>query len=89
MKPQAAPVSDFSRSKVNYHKILFSSDMGPDIDPIQAITIVFIEPPNHETHTSRLRNKTRFFTPLSCDIEPNISFPVSDFSISKVTHQKI
>ena len=30
-----------------------------------------------------------FFTPLSCDLEPDISFPVSDFSISKVTHQNI
>ena len=86
IQPQAVPVSDFYISKVTYHNFLVSYDLGPDLDPVKAITWVFIKPSNHEPHTSRLRTQTRFFTPLSCDIEPGISLPFYDFYISKVTH---
>ena len=89
MQPQAVPVFDSSLSKVTHQKILVSSDLGIDLDHVQEITRVFIEPSNHEPHISRLQNQTRLFTPLSCDLEPDISLPVSDFSISKVTHKKI
>ena len=68
MLSQAVPVSDFSIYKVTYQKILVSSDMGPDPDPVQAIARVFIEHSNHEPHSSHFRNQTRFFTPLSCDL---------------------
>ena len=89
MQPQAVPVHDFSLSEITYQKILVSYDLGPDIDPVQAINRFFIKLSNHEPHTTRHRNQTRFFTPLSCDLEPDISFPVTDLYISKVTHQKI
>ena len=32
---------------------------------------------NHDPHMSRLRNQTRFFTHLSCNIEPDITKPTS------------
>ena len=77
MQPQAVTVSDFSISKVTYQKILVSADLDLDLDPVQEIARVFSEPSNHEPHTSRLRTQTRFFTPLSCDLEPEITKPTS------------
>ena len=76
-QPQAVHVSDFSFSKVIYQKILVSAYLYPDLDPVQAIARVFSEPSNHDPHTSRLRNQTRFFTPFSCDLEPDITNPTS------------
>ena len=35
MQPQEVTVSDFSLSKVAYQKILVSSDMSPDLDPVR------------------------------------------------------
>ena len=64
MQPQAVPVSDLSISKVTSQKIFVSADMDPDLDPVQAIARVF--------------SKTfKFFTPLCCDIEPEITKPTS------------
>ena len=37
MQPQAVPVSYLSLSKVTSQKIFVSSDMAPDIDPVQGI----------------------------------------------------
>ena len=37
MQSQAVPVSDLSLSKVTYKNILASSNLGPDLDPAQAI----------------------------------------------------
>ena len=54
IQTQAVPVSDLSLSKVTYQNILVSSDLGPDLDPFQAITRVFRELSNHDPHTSRL-----------------------------------
>ena len=89
MQPQAVLVSDFYISKVTNQKILVSDDMDIDLDPFQSIAQVFSKPFNPEPHTSRLRTQTRFLTPVSCDLEPDISLPVSDLSISKVNHQNI
>ena len=89
MQPQAVPISYLSISKVTYRNVLVLADLDIDIDYVQEIARVFSEPFNHEPHHSRLWNHTEFFTPLSCDLEPDISFPVSDFSIFKVTHQNV
>ena len=51
--------------------------MYPDLDHVLAIAWVFIKPSNHDPHTSCLWTQTRFVTPLSCDIEPNIIKPTS------------
>ena len=51
--------------------------MDPDLDPVQAITQVFSEPYNHDPHTIRLKTQTQFVTPLSCDLEPDITKPTS------------
>ena len=77
IQPQAVPVSDFYIFKVTYQNILVSADLDPDIDPVQAIARVFSKPSNHEPHTSRLRTQTQFFTPLSCDLEPDTTKPIS------------
>ena len=66
-------VSDLSLYKVTYQKILVSADI--DLDPIQAIAQVFSKPSNREHHTSGFRTQTRFFKPLSCDIEHDITKP--------------
>ena len=58
-------------------KIVVSDDLDPDLDPVQEITWVFSETSNHNLHTSRLRTQTRLVTPLSCDIEPDITKPTS------------
>ena len=55
MKPQAVPVSDLSLSKVTSHKIFISSDLAPDLDPVQGIAQVFSKPSNIDPHTSRLQ----------------------------------
>ena len=60
MQPQAVPVYDLFISKLTYQKILVSSDLGPDLDPVQEIARVFLEPPNHYPHKSLLRTQTRF-----------------------------
>ena len=43
-------------------KIVVSSDLTPDLDPVQAIATVF-------------RETSKFFTPLQCDLEPEINKP--------------
>ena len=77
MQPQAVPVSDISLAKVTTEKIFVSTDLGTDLDPVQAIARVFSETSNHDPHTSHLRTQTRFFTPLSCDLETEITKPTS------------
>ena len=73
MQPQAVPVSDFFLFEVNYQKILVSSDLNPYLDTVQAITRIFSELSNHDPHTSRHRTQNRFFTSLSCDLQPDIT----------------
>ena len=80
MQPQAEPVSDSSiLTKLNSRKIFASSDLATDLssglDYGLAIAPVFHGPSNHDPHISRLRTQTRFFTPLSCDLEPDITKP--------------
>ena len=41
-----------------------------------AIATGFRGPSNHDPHISRLQTQTRLFTPLSCDIEPEITKPI-------------
>ena len=77
MQPQEVPVSDLSLSKVTLHNIFVSSDLAPDLDPFQGITQVFSEPSNLYPQTSRLQTQTRFVTPLSCDLKPDITKPNS------------
>ena len=80
MQPQAVPVSDFSfLTKPTSRKIVVSSDLDPNqsagIDYGGVIAQGFCGPSNHEPHISRLRTQMRFFTPLSCDLEPDITKP--------------
>ena len=77
MQPQEMHVSDLSLSKVTDQNILASSDLVPDIDPVQTIFQVFIKPFNHEPHTSHVLNQMRFFIPLGFDLEPEITTPTS------------
>ena len=64
-------------TKPTSRKIVVSADLAPDLDPVQGITRFFSEPSNIEPHTSRLLTQTRFVTPLSCDLEPDITKPTS------------
>ena len=57
-------VSDLSLSKVTSQKIFVLDDLNPDLDPVQAITRFFSE-------------NSKFFTPLQCDLEPEINKPTS------------
>ena len=80
MQPQAVPVSDFSiLIKPTSRKIFASSDLATDLssglDYGVAIAPGFRGPSNHDPHISRLRTQTWFFTPLSCDLEPDITKP--------------
>ena len=77
MKPQAVTVSDLSLLKVTSQNIFVLANLDPDLDPLQGITRVFSEPSNPEPQTSRIKTQTRFFTPLSCDLEPDITKPTS------------
>ena len=77
MQPQEMPVSYLSLAKVNTENIFVSTDLDPDLDPVQAIARVFSETSNHDPHTSHLRTQTQFFTPLSCDLETEITKPTS------------
>ena len=54
MQPQEVSVSDFSISNFTYQNILVAADLDPDVDPVQAISQVLIEPFNHVLHTSCL-----------------------------------
>ena len=45
-------------------EIVVSSDLDPDLDPVQAIAPVF-------------RETYKFFTPLQCDLEPEVNKPTS------------
>ena len=67
------PTSDFSLCKVTYQKILASSDLGPDLDPVQVIARVFSKLSNNDPHTSGLQTQTRLFTPHSCDLKPGVT----------------
>ena len=73
MQLQAVPVSNLSLSKVTPQNIFVSSDVDPDLDPVQAITWIFNYSPNLDPHTSRLQTQSKFITPLSCDIKPDIT----------------
>ena len=77
MQPQAVPVYDLSLAKVITKNIFVSADLDTDLDPVQAIDRIFNETSNHDPHTSRLRTQMRFFTPLSCDLETEITKPTS------------
>ena len=75
MQPQAESVSDFSiLTKPTFSKILASSDLvtylSASLDSGGAIAEGFRGPSNHDPHIPRLKTQTRFFTPLSCDLEP-------------------
>ena len=61
-------------TKPTSRKIFVSAYLDPDLDPDQTITRVFSKPSNHDPHTSRLQT---FVTPLSCDLEPDITKPTS------------
>ena len=50
--------------KYTSQKILVSDDLNPNLDPVQAITWVFSE-------------TSKYFTPLQCDLEPEINKPTS------------
>ena len=80
MQPQAEPVSDFSiLTKTTSRNILASSDLATDLssglDYGVAVAPGFRGPSNHDPHISLLRTQTRSFTPLSCDLEPDITKP--------------
>ena len=80
MQPQTVPVSDLSSlTKPTSSKIVVSSEMAPDpsagIDSGGVITQGLRGSSNHDPHISRLQTQTRFFTPLSCDLEPEITKP--------------
>ena len=45
-------------------EIVISSDLAPDLDPVQAMAPVFSE-------------TSKFFTPLQCNLEPEINKPTS------------
>ena len=82
MQPQAVPVSDSSiLTKPTSRKIVISSDLAPDssagLDYDGVISQGFRGTSNHDPHISRLWTQTRFFTHLSCDIEPDITKPTS------------
>ena len=51
-------------SDLAYREIVVLSDLAPDLDPVQAIDPVFSE-------------MSEFFTPLQCDLEPEINKPTS------------
>ena len=65
--------------KPTSRKIFASSDLATDLSSGLfygvAIAPGFRGPSNHDPHISRLRTQTRFFTPLSCDLEPDITKP--------------
>ena len=71
------PVSDLSLSKVNSQKIFVSADIDPDLYPFQGTTRFLSKLSNLDPQTSRLQTQTRFFTPLSCVLEPDITKPTS------------
>ena len=80
IQPQADPVSDFSiLTKPTSRNIFGSSDLTTDLsaglDSGRAIAQGFHGPSNHDPHISRLQTQTRFFTPLICDLEPEITKP--------------
>ena len=64
-------------TKPTYSKILVSSDMALDLDTAQGISRFFREPSNPDPNTSRLWTQTRFVTPLSCDLKPETTKPIS------------
>ena len=76
-QPQAVTISDLSISKVNSQEIIVSNDMDTNIDPVHGIAQVFSEPSNLDAQILRLQTQTRFVTPLSCDLEPDITKPTS------------
>ena len=71
------PVSDLSLAKVTTDHNFVSADLDPDLDPAQEIAQVFSETSNHDPHTARLQTQTWFVTPLSCDLETEITNPTS------------
>ena len=68
-------------TKPAFINIVVSSDLDPDpsagLDSGGVIAQGFRRPSNHDPHTSRFRNQTRFVTPLSCDLETEITNPTS------------
>ena len=51
------------------------TDLSSGLDYGVEIAPGFRGTSNHDPHISRLRTQTRFFTPLSCDLEPDITKP--------------
>ena len=66
-------------NKPTSRKIFESSDLATDpsarLDSGGAITQGFCGPSNHDPHIPRLQTQTRLFTPISCDLEPDITKP--------------
>ena len=77
MQSQAVPISDIYISEVNSQNILFSYDLSPDLDLFQGIDRVFNGPSNLDPCTSILQTQIRLVTPLSCDLDPDITKPTS------------
>ena len=80
MQPQEMPVSDFFiLTKPTARKILASSYLATDppsgLDSKGTIAQGFRVPSNNDPHISRLLKQTQLYTPLSCDIEPDITKP--------------
>ena len=63
--------------KPTSRKIFTSSDLATDLssglDSGVAIAPGLRGPSNRDPHISRLQTQTRFFTPLSCNLEPDIT----------------
>ena len=70
-------ISDISLFKVTSQNIFVSYDLAPDLDIFQEINKLFSEPYNIYTQTPHLQTQTRFVTPLSCDLKPDITKPTS------------
>ena len=64
-------------NKVTSQKIVLSAGIAPDIDHLQVINQVLSKPSISNPQTSRLQTQTRFITPLSCDLELDITKPTS------------
>ena len=77
IKNQSVPVFGVSLSKVTSQNIFVSSDLAPNLNLFHGIAGVFSKPSNIYHHTSRLRTHTRFTTPLSDDLKPDITNPTS------------
>ena len=71
--------SYLSLSKANSRNISVSDDLYPDLwvclDPVQGFTEFFCEHSNIDPHTLSFKTQMLFVTPLSWDLEPDITKP--------------